>query len=586
MKDNFLKYLIALLLGIAASFLIFRIDFLQRIELFFYNLRFELKSNGKIPDNIVLITIDSATQKKYNNDFIPYAEYAALIKTISNARVIGIDIPFIQFTDLNDIQVLSDVLKSRNNIILSSQFMGGIFENYERAVTYVPPIPLFSRYARYGYQNYISDIDGHIRRTAFYYLFKSQDRIEESFSSLVVQKFLGKSENNINRIYFINYYAKGGSFKNYSFKDIMENPGEYKDTFADKIVIIGSGSDIYKAPFIFNKEMIHSEINANNIATILNNNYIKKSNILVNALLLLAMIMLGAYTAIFFSRRKGGIIIAIVIGTYIILNFIAFNFNIYLSLFTPVLGTVLSFSVIKYYLYDYRNKEILRIKNIFRPYLAPQMLDEVIRKKDYLETLKGERRVVTVIFSDIADFTVLSERLPTDEVVSILNEFLTHMTRIIFRNNGTLDKYTGDGIMAVFGNIGKVDIKVNVYRAVKTAIEMTEELEILQKKWIASGLMPLQIRIGISTGEVIVGNIGSPQHMDLTVIGDSVNTASRLEELNKKLNTSTLISRGTYDYVQDEVKVKALGFSSLKGKNEKVEIFELLGWKEEVRSDG
>jgi adenylate cyclase len=586
MKDNSLKYLIAILLGIAASFLIFRIDFLQRIELFLYNLRSELKVNKPVPDNIVLITIDAETQKKYGNNFIPYSEYAALIKIIGNAGVIGIDIPFIQFTDLNDIQTLSAALKQKDNIILSSQFIGGIFQNFEHTVTYVPPIPMFSQYASYGYHNYVPDIDGFVRRTAFYYSFKSQDRIEESFSSLVARKFTGKQEPGDNRVYFINYYAKSGSFKNYSFKEIIENPEKFQDNFAGKIVIVGSRFDTYKIPFIINNEMSRAEINANNIATILNNNFIKKSNILFNTLLLLLMIILGVYAAVFFSRRKGSIIISIVIGAYTVLNFIAFNFNLYLSLFTPVLGTLLSFSIIKYYLYDYRNKEIIRIRNIFRPYLAPQMLDEVIRKKDYLETLKGERRTVTVIFSDIADFTVLSERLPTDEVVNILNEFLTHMTNVIFRNNGTLDKYTGDGIMAVFGNIGKVDIKTNVYRAVKTAIEMALELEILQKKWINSGLMPLQIRIGVCTGEVIVGNIGSPQQKELTVIGDSVNTASRLEELNKKLNTSTLISRSTYEYVKDEVKVKPFGLVSLKGKNEQVEIFELLGWKEEVKSDG
>ena len=116
MKDNFLKYLIALLLGITASFLIFRIDFLQRIELFFYNLRFEFKSNGNIPANIVLITIDSETQKKYKNYYIPYSEYARLLKIIDKAKVIGIDIPFIQFTDLNE---LNKTIRNRLELPLS-----------------------------------------------------------------------------------------------------------------------------------------------------------------------------------------------------------------------------------------------------------------------------------------------------------------------------------------------------------------------------------------------------------------------------------------------------------------------------------
>src|SRR5690606_34807346 len=137
------------------------------------------------------------------------------------------------------------------------------------------------------------------------------------------------------------------------------------------------------------------------------------------------------------------------------------------NLFTPVLGALLSFAFSKYYIFNSRNKEIVRVRNLLGANLAPRKLDEVIKQKDYIEALKGERRVVTVLFADIAGFTLLSERMPTYEVVRILNEFLTHMTDIIFRNEGTLDKYTGDGVMAVFGNIGKVEVELNVFRAVK-----------------------------------------------------------------------------------------------------------------------
>ena len=581
MKDNLLKYVLAILLGLVTSLIIFRIDFLQRSELFFYNLRFEFKKNNIIPDNIVLITIEPETVKSYKNQIVPYSKYAELISIISNSKVIGIDIPFIQFTDLNDIKELSDILSKQNNVILSSRFVGGFFQHFDNSITYVPPIPMLSQYAKYGYQNYVPDIDGFVRRTAFYYIFKSQSRIEESFSSLIAEKITGKSQKDNNRIYFINYLGKSGSFKNYSFKEIIEKPQQFKNTFSNKIVLIGAKSDVYKIPFVSNNEMSRVEIHANNILTILNEDFLNKANIQLNSFFILLMGFIGVLIAILFEKNKGIFIIGLIIIFYTLVNFIAFDiFETYFSLFTPILAIIISFLLTKYYIYNYRNKEIKRIKKIFKPYLPPQMIDEVIRKKDYVEVLRGERREVTVIFADIADFTILSDRLPTDEVVKILNEFLTHMTNVIFRNNGSLDKYTGDGVMAVFGNIGKTEIQENAHRAVKTAIEMNKELGELQQKWITSGQMPLQIRIGISTGEALVGNIGSPQHMDFTVIGDTVNIASRLEKLNKKFNTTILISKTTYEYVKEIVKVKTLETSAIRGKDEKVEVFELIGWKD------
>ncbi|MFN4149812.1 MAG: adenylate/guanylate cyclase domain-containing protein [Candidatus Sericytochromatia bacterium] len=192
---------------------------------------------------------------------------------------------------------------------------------------------------------------------------------------------------------------------------------------------------------------------------------------------------------------------------------------------------------------------------------------KVVSKEPLKENLK--KQLIKAIKND-------NSKLIRDLLVKLLdiNSFL------IFENKGTLDKYTGDGVMAVFGNFGKVNIKENAIRAVKTSVEMTRDLENLQKKWIAQGLMPLQIRIGICTGEVIVGNIGSPKQMDLTVIGDTVNTAARLEKMNKQLNTTILINRTTYEYAKDIVQIHSFGEHLLKGKNRKVEIFEVVNLKQ------
>jgi class 3 adenylate cyclase/CHASE2 domain-containing sensor protein len=227
-----------------------------------------------------------------------------------------------------------------------------------------------------------------------------------------------------------------------------------------------------------------------------------------------------------------------------------------------------------------RFRQHRRVARFFRPYVSPQTVQALLRDPENLPTLKSERRVVTVLFSDIAGFTSISERLPTEEVVQLLNEYLTAMTRIIFQNNGTLDKYIGDEVMAVFGNIGPNNPPDDAYRAVKSALEMQVELGYLQEKWLAEGIVPLQIRIGINSGEALVGNIGSPQQMDFTVIGDMVNTAKRLEGLNKAYNTNILISQATYNYVKEKVETRFLGPAPIKGRHEPVPVYGLIGWQQ------
>jgi len=579
MKENLLKYSVTILLGIFFSLIIFRADFLEITELFFYNLRIELKSEIAPVDEINLILLDKKTLEKYNNYFIPYSEYSKLIKTIKSAKVIGIDKAFIQFTSLDDIKTLEKTLSENKNVVLSSQFIGN--PQNQNTITYVVPLPIFTQYSKYGYNNYMPDIDGVVRKASFYFYSKNQFLNNIESFAFVISKAFGKKININSNNYYINYFCNNKCFKTYSFADILENPNNFKDTFTGKIVLIGDIYDTVITPDFLPHEMYQVELHANNISTILKDQYIKKSSTLTNTIALLIMLLIGVWSAILFNKERGLLIILFSGLIYTVINLILFiHFNLWINLFPSLLGLILSFILIKYSIYSERHKEITKIKNIFKPYLAPEMIDEVIKEKNYLNVLKSERRIVTVIFADIADFTVLSEKLPTDEVVSILNECLTKMTNVILNNNGTLDKYTGDGVMAVFGNIGKVETKVSVYNAVKSAIEMKKELEGLQKKWLNSGLIPLQIRIGINTGEAVVGNVGSPQHMDITVIGDSVNTASRLEQLNKTLNTTMLITVSTYEFVKDYIKAKSLGEVTLKGKHEKVQIYELIDWKD------
>ena len=191
-----------------------------------------------------------------------------------------------------------------------------------------------------------------------------------------------------------------------------------------------------------------------------------------------------------------------------------------------------------------------------------------------LPELGGEYRDVTVLFADIEGFTSLAERLPPSEVVSLLNEYFTAMTQVVMDHGGTLDKYIGDAMMVVWEG----EPVRGAEGAARAALAMQRELGELQQKWLAEGKLPLKCRIGISSGRVIVGLIGSPIRQDRTVIGDAVNTAARLEALNKETFTDIIMSQTTYDLVARHARVRPLGIVAIKGRLEPLGIFALTGW--------
>ena len=164
-----------------------------------------------------------------------------------------------------------------------------------------------------------------------------------------------------------------------------------------------------------------------------------------------------------------------------------------------------------------------------------------------------------------------------DEVLRHLNQYLTEMTAVVLRNGGMLDKYVGDAVMAVFG--APIETDDHALMACRTALEMMAELESLQQDWKSGAKPVLDIGIGINTGEMVIGNVGSPQRMDYTVIGDNVNLASRLEGVNKEFGTHIIISGTTYEEVKGEVVTKSLGETRVKGRETPVPIYELLGTK-------
>lgn len=217
-----------------------------------------------------------------------------------------------------------------------------------------------------------------------------------------------------------------------------------------------------------------------------------------------------------------------------------------------------------------REKEM--IKRAFTRYVAREVVDEILKDPERL-ALTGERREVTVVFCDVRGFTPLSERLSPEEVVSLLNEFYNLMIDTTFKHDGTLDKFLGDAVMAIFG--APIPHPDHALRAIRTAIAMQEGIVTLNEKRLTESKEPITVGVGVSAGEVVAGTVGTEDRMEYTVIGDSVNLAARLESNAKP--GQILISGRTHDKVRGHVEVRALGPLRVKGKEQQVEVYEVLG---------
>jgi adenylate cyclase len=220
-----------------------------------------------------------------------------------------------------------------------------------------------------------------------------------------------------------------------------------------------------------------------------------------------------------------------------------------------------------------REKEM--IKRAFSRYVAREVVEEVLKDPEQLQ-LKGERREVTTLFCDVRGFTPMSEKLTPEQVVSLLNDFYTLMIDLTFKHDGTLDKFLGDGVMAIFG--APIAYPDHALRAARAALAMQAGMERLSAARIAAGKEAIVIGIGVNAGEVVAGTVGTEDRMEYTVIGDNVNLASRLTSNAKP--GQILISRRTLDLVRDAVEVRPLGSIHVKGKDEEVEAYELVGLKE------
>ena len=385
----------------------------------------------------------------------------------------------------------------------------------------------------------------------------------------------------------INYYGPAKAFPHYSIADIIG--GRLSgNTFKDKIVVVGATAigiyDLRVTPY--SSVYPGVEIHATVIDNILHRNFLYRSSG-TQLLDVCTIVFFGLLIGIVVPRVKAiqGMILALVIATvFVIANAAIFSrYNLWLNVVYPVLTMVLIYLSITVYRYITEEREKRKIRGAFQYYLTASVINEMLKDPSKLK-LGGDKKDLTVLFSDIRGFTTISEKMTPEALVGLLNEYLTAMTNLVFKYDGLLDKYMGDAIMAVFG--APLDQPDHALRACRTALGMMEELKKLQKKWAEEGRPVLDIGVGISSGDMVVGNMGSDMRFDYTVMGDMVNLGSRLEGINKEYGTNIVISEYTYAAIKDALFCRELDSVRVKGKKLPVKIYELLGERKDVENWG
>jgi adenylate cyclase len=245
---------------------------------------------------------------------------------------------------------------------------------------------------------------------------------------------------------------------------------------------------------------------------------------------------------------------------------------------TPIAAVVLPFLVSFVYLSLTEGREKRKIRRMLGQYVSPQMLSQIVDKHEDLARAEvGSREYVSVLFSDIRGFTSISENEPPERIVPMLNQYFSLWSDAIFSQEGTIDKFVGDAVMALWG--APLRTQTHPEQAVRAALKMRETLPALNTKLGSEGYPEIKIGVGIHTGYAILGNIGSERKLDFTVIGDTVNLASRLEGLTKQYSCDILISETTLEHVKDLFECQYIDEVRVKGKEQPVRIFKVTGGK-------
>ena len=599
--------------------------------------------------NVVIVEISDESFKSLHDKWPwPRSYYAHLVRNLkaAGAKVVGIDLIFSGndvYSPANDeelrrairetgIVALAGKTEPTNELYTKtslSENFGNIFFGVDSSL---------------GLVNIRNDDDGVYRRYSPYFA-SAAGRPIPTFGFAVLNKYFGFPALTAAKNYpdlflygntaipkydpgsvLINFYGPNGTFKHVKFVDVIDDEtlttreeeegrteintfsdpeyGYLHDgTFKDKIVLVGSTvpeeHDLFPVAMARREQagdnlMYGVEIHANLIESVLRNEFIKRQSTSSEILgifffaivtFLLTSVLRSAKTSRHYLIELNGVLFTL--AELLLVVFAAIylfkNHGYLVAVISPVVAVVGGYVASTAYHFVAERRQRLLLKTMFSTYLDPTVVEELILNPEKLR-LGGERTELSVLFSDIEGFTAISEGMSPEDLVGILNEYLSAMSDIVFKNHGTLDKYEGDCVMAFWG--APVSQNDHALRACTSALQMQQSLASMRAVWAEHQRPLINIRIGVNTGEMVVGNMGSTGKFNYTVIGDSVNLASRLEGANKLYHTGIMVSERTFELVRHRILGRELDLIMVAGRTEPVRTFELIDFIERKSDAG
>ncbi|MBF0466096.1 MAG: adenylate/guanylate cyclase domain-containing protein [Nitrospirae bacterium] len=586
------------------------------------------------PKDILIVYVDDKSIKEIGRWPWKRDVEADLLRNISKdaPKVIAVDVMLSETENAASDDKLAETIKVAGNVVLATAFItkssDSSFAGSSDAPDFLwdsafmevktvsninwkkwaikpekvlPPIEKFARFSSLGHVYTLPDSDGAIRYAILYVNFGT-----DCYPHLALQTarialglkqkdmiLFGGSSIKLGNMYIpidlsgrviINYRGIKTNYISVSASDVIRGKIE-KGFFNNKIVFIGTSAlatyDQKVTAVSANSSGV--SINANIVENILSTGFLRRSpNVIEIIVICIAGILFGLISR--FRAALSSILALICISVYMFFSFyLLIKSNLWLNITYPVAAMVSLFSlqtIVKFLAEERRGRQI---RGIFSRYVSPQIVNVLINNPEGTH-LGGKQQTLTILFTDIVGFTTISEKLTPEEVVQMLNEYFSDMVEIIFKWGGTLNKFIGDAIMCFWG--APVEDNNHAVHAIKCALNMIAKKEEIQVKRLSEGKAPIDIGIGINSGEVLIGNIGAVgKQMDYTIIGDNVNLCSRVEGLTRKFKVHILISENTFKEIRPHidsgllysVSVKCVGRVAVKGKAQPVSVYDVKG---------
>lgn len=579
----------------------------RTLELRAVDWSFHWRGGRAVNPDIVVVTIDEESIDRLGRWPWPRAVHARLVRGLSKAgaKAVAFDSLFTEVDAENPAsdRTFAHAAKETGNVVSAFFYKGGI--NGIEGLDPLVPYDALDEASRAGFVNLQPDKDGVTRRAALFVLERVSDEevaIRPSFAVSALALSQGKTFEELmpslpaalnkqdpfasDSLLFVNYAFDrekpfGCAYPFYSYADVLEGkiPPE---TFDGKIVLVGATAaalyDLKAVPFIeiYPGVMIHANI----IDNLISGEHLREATLGQSSLaVLLVGLLFGFVLPRLGTWVKLGAFAAVVAGV-IALALWLFSAQNFVLHYIPVLANAGGcYGGVLFYGLLIEEREKRKIKGSFKQYLSPKIIDVITRDPAKLK-LGGEEREVSIFFLDIAGFTTMSEALAPTQLVEVMNECLTEFSRIVMKHDGLINKYIGDCIMAFWN--APVDQPRHASLACLAALDCIAALPGLNQRFQAKGLPAIDCRVGVNTGTVVVGNMGSNERFDYTVMGDPVNLASRLEGANKEYHTHIMVSDVTFEKARADIEARDLDLIRVKGKKEPRKVFEVLCKKGEM----